>query len=466
MPNDPNLFEATGNTPGTVVLRNFTMTELSAVFILKHSAGPVDTTVTGYFELYPENITIDFASFTDPDSQIRFPQVSLRRDHGSLIFSCRCAADQNKLCEHQVRVFFNLMNRPEIRIFFDEKLRLERIKIFAAAYGLENEERPEDFFRLEYENKRTDIIPVIKDLLPVTREKNAALQELLLPKPMPLFSRHKEEEENSRKILVLKQHRYYSHFQADLLEASLSSTGKIRNPLKQLNATDHLWTTENIDELKFYTAISKFQQNYEAEKPETEINGLKALVKNPLGLDIFYHDAKVSPNITVSSIIPVKLGSQQIDLNLAVDLKNSFYTISGQLVLENKTYDLNLLNIKYKYFVYYNDTMHLIGNADFLKVIDFFRQNNNHLVIHESKFSAFEEDILSKLENRIHITYSYLKPATKEQLKENSFDHAVEKIIYLSDSESFILITPVMRYGHVEVPVMSRKQIRAMDQAG
>src|SRR5690606_39169525 len=33
-------------------------------------------------------------------------------------------------------------------------------------------------------------------------------------------------------------------------------------------------------------------------------------------------------------------------------------------------------------------------------------------------------------------------------------------------SEDFILITPVMRYGGLEIPVISRKQIKTKDKAG
>lgn len=466
MSDHTNLFQISGNHPDTYILSDFNIAELSAVYILKHSAGAIDSTVSGYLELHPQHITVDFASFVDTNSQIKFPQVTVRHAQQSLIFSCRCAADKHKLCEHQVRVFFNLMSRPEIRIFFDDKLRQEKIKSFATAYGLENEKRLEDLFILEYEQKKVVITPLIKDLIPVTKENNLALQELLLPAGPQLFPLHQEEDEQLKKILVLKQHRYYTHFQADLLECGVTLNGKLKNPFKQLNPMDYLWATTDIEELKFYTAISKFQQNYEAEKPETEISGLKALVRNPLGLDVFYHDTKVSPNLTVSAVVPVKFGQRKIDLNLSVGLKKGYYTISGELVLENKAYDLRMLNIRYKYFIFYEGVMHLIDNADFLKVIEYLRQHNNHLVIHESKFALFQEDILAKLENRININYSYLKPATAEQLRESNFDDSMVKIIYLSDAENYILITPVMRYGNVEVPVLSRKQIYATDPTG
>jgi superfamily II DNA or RNA helicase len=464
MPNKPDFPESVKKNPDTFIWNNLKISELSAIQILRHSAGPVDTTVKGYFDLHPENITTGFASFIDSDSQIKFPQVSIRQHQDAIILSCRCAANKHMLCEHQVRVLFNLMQRQEIRIFFDEKLRLEKIKAFAVAYGLENEKKPENFFGLEYDQKKYEIVCLVPDLLPITQEKTIRLKELLLPDHTAPWL--KLGDESKTKILVLKQHKYYTHFQAELIECMVTSSGKLRNPLQQLNPMDYLWATENINELKFYTAITKFQQNYEAEKPEIEIEGLKALVKNPLLLGIYYHDAKISPNLTVSSVLPVKVKNQKTEINLYVSLEKDFYTITAEVLLDGKAYDLKLLNIRYRYFILYEDVMHLIDHADFLKVIEFFRQHNNHLVIHESKFSVFQDDIISKLENRINVTYSYLKPATPEQLEQSDFDHSIQKIIYLSDSENYVLITPVMKYGKVEIPVLSRKQIYATDQSG
>jgi superfamily II DNA or RNA helicase len=464
MPNKPDFPESVKKNPDTFIWNNLKISELSAIQILRHSAGPVDTTVKGYFDLHPENITTGFASFIDSDSQIKFPQVSIRQHQDAIILSCRCAANKHMLCEHQVRVLFNLMQRQEIRIFFDEKLRLEKIKAFAVAYGLENEKKPENFFGLEYDQKKYEIVCLVPDLLPITQEKTIRLKELLLPDHTAPWL--KLGDESKTKILVLKQHKYYTHFQAELIECMVTSSGKLRNPLQQLNPMDYLWATENIDELKFYTAITKFQQNYEAEKPEIEIEGLKALVKNPLLLGIYYHDAKISPNLTVSSVLPVKVKNQKTEINLYVSLEKDFYTITAEVLLDGKAYDLKLLNIRYRYFILYEGVMHLIDHADFLKVIEFFRQHNNHLVIHESKFNVFQDDIISKLENRINVTYSYLKPATPEQLEQSDFDHSIQKIIYLSDSENYVLITPVMKYGKVEIPVLSRKQIYATDQSG
>lgn len=466
MPENPDLFTPVKSDQNTYTLTDFQFRDLNTVFILKHSSGPADTEATGYFKLDPQQISIGFASFTDHDSSIRFPQADIRMDNGSLILSCRCSAVKNRLCEHQTRVLFNIMQRNELRLFFDTQLRHEKIRQIAAAYGLENETQPDNFFQLEYDKQGIQIIPLIKDLLPVTKEKNTLLQELLLPKTPVIPLILKKEEDNTKRILLLKQHRYYSHFQVDLMESVITVNGKLKNPLKSLNAVDYVWITEQPDELKFYMAISRFQHNYEAEKAVADLEGLKALVRNPLQLDVFYHDPAISAQVTASSVLPVKLKNIKIEISLSVHLKDNFYTVNAELILADKIYDLQLLLIKFNYFIWFNETLHLIDNPDLLRVIDFFRQNNNHLVIHESKFAEFQDNILSKLENNIKINYSYVKPATKKQLKESKFDNSTEQLIYLSDSEDYVLITPVMRYGNIEVPVLSKKQIFATDQLG
>jgi hypothetical protein len=99
-----------------------------------------------------------------------------------------------------------------------------------------------------------------------------------------------------------------------------------------------------------------------------------------------------------------------------------------------------------------------------LRVIRFFKANNEILLIHSSKYEVSCRNILSKLEERIHINYSYIQSATKVQLEEKNFH--IERVIYLRQQENYIGITPVMKYGEVEVPVYSRKQIFDTDQNG
>ncbi|MBC7416823.1 MAG: DEAD/DEAH box helicase, partial [Pedobacter sp.] len=110
--------------------------------------------------------------------------------------------------------------------------------------------------------------------------------------------------------------------------------------------------------------------------------------------------------------------------------------------------------------------LYLIPRLNFLRVIDYFRKQGNRVALHKSKYAAFQKTILIPLETSIKVNYAYLKPATKTQIEEKGFDLEEECRVYLSESEEFVLITPVMVYGNIEVPVLSRKQIQATDKLG
>lgn len=74
--------------------------------------------------------------------------------------------------------------------------------------------------------------------------------------------------------------------------------------------------------------------------------------------------------------------------------------------------------------------------------------------------------MLNKLENKLLIDYTYIKPATQEQIKKEGFDQPAEKIIYLSDFGAHVMIIPVLRYGEAEIPIRTQRQIYGTDEKG
>src|SRR5690606_40154837 len=62
---------------------------------------------------------------------------------------------------------------------------------------------------------------------------------------------------NTQRIVVLGEHKYYRHLHIELLEAALAQTGKIKNPLKQLNPLDFIWQSNEPQVLKFYTGLAR-----------------------------------------------------------------------------------------------------------------------------------------------------------------------------------------------------------------
>lgn len=309
----------------------------------------------------------------------------------------------------------------------------------------------------------------VKDIMPEQELISPELTELksrLLKRAgwqLPVTARQAE---GKLRILVLRKHKYYMHFVAEIYEAETGANGKLKNGLVLLDPLDFIWKVNDPDELKFYAAIVRLRNSYDAEHTEADIEGLRAMVKNPLHLDVYYHDPEKSLNITIRSIVPAALGMLKPDLRLHVVRRKEFYEITARLYVAEKSYSLDLLNIKYQYFLFYNGVMQLIDNLAYLEIIDVFKRNNNRLSFPEEAYEEFQRTILSRLEGKVKVDYAYLKPATKKQLQENNFDASNEKLIYLSDAGEYVLITPVIRYGNVEVPVLSQQQIYSIDSSG
>jgi hypothetical protein len=448
------------------VFQDFETSMLNSVFILKHSATAIDTGVKGFYNLSPEEISNNNALFLVPDLTSKMFEVAVVRTEQALLMVCSCDHSQDSLCEHQSRVLFNIMSRDELRIFFDQRLRWDKISQVAKDYGMEKEVDPDEFFEVVYSEKTFIIKPKNKDLLKFDKETDLYFKTHLLPQiSQPVFLTP-EVFSATKRIIVFREHKYYKHFYIEIYEAAASIKGKIKNPLVVIDPMEFIWRLDDPAELKFYTAVLKFKNTYESERSDSDQEGLKALVKNPLGLDVYLHDPKSSVNVNATSLLPVKLELLKLDIRLNVNLKDSFYEIFGKLYLKDKGHDLELLELKYNYFLLFKDCMYLIYNPDFLKVIAFFKQHNNKVLVHQNKFDVFKEQVLSKLEDKVQVIYSYLKPATIRQLKERNFDLENEKIIYLSDLGNYVIITPVVRYGDVEVPVLSSRQIHGIDSRG
>ncbi|MFC3559744.1 DEAD/DEAH box helicase [Pedobacter jamesrossensis] len=463
---EQNLGQLEGEiNPYDYILKDFNLKNLSHLIILKHLNQQIHTYVKGYLSLFPEQIEINFAAFSHESATLNFPIVQVQQTDNTVKLSCRCDTPKNKLCEHQAQALYNILKRQDLLIFFDENLRRQQLVKVALDYGLEKEENLDSVFNIKLNNGGLSISPKIKALQAFNTEARQNLESVLLPEIKAKIP-FKGTKDSNNLILVLGQHRYYSNLNIELFEAQITKAGKAKNPFKQVNPADLIFKTEDSTELKYYSGISKFQNNYTPGQIETELEALKAIVKNPSKIPVYLHDAKLSANIQASSVTAVELLILDGDLRLTVNQKDDFFEISGRLIIDGNAYSLENLRIRYEYFVQLNNKLYLLGRADLVKVIGFFIKQSNRLVIHKSKYAEFQKNILIKLEGSVHVDYSYLKPATSKQIEEKGFDLENEKLVYLSESEDYVLITPVMRYGNLEIPVLSKKQIQAQDKFG
>jgi hypothetical protein len=472
-------------------LSGFNISALNAIWIQRFSQGILNPESKGYLDLHPHDIGIDHASFSALHNSANFPDVHIAlRDKANdsmgagasdggmnrtLTVSCSCSGLPGKLCLHAAQVLYNIAYRDELRVFFDESLRLRQLTQFALPYGMQDEERLDRYFHLQYGNGKATIQPT-GGLVPFTRETTALLEEQLLPGPVLSGPAGRAQSgpagrtlpapEHDGLAVVFRQHKYYKHLCISLFRAPVTYSGKIKNPLMPMDPADFIWREDDNTVLKFYTGISRFQNNHTTPRSAAGLEALKAIVKNPQGLGFFSHKNDASENITAASVEPVTIGGPIHDLNLFVHEKGNFYALSGSVRIDGLPCDIRDLVIRHDYFVARGSVLHLVPHIHFLKVIEFFRLRPDGILIHASKFPEFRGEILDKLAETVNITYDYLKTATKEQLENSGLTRPPDKIIYLSDSAAYVLIDPVMKYGETEIPLFSKKQIQAKDEKG
>ena len=247
--------------PTDYVLANISFPNVTLNLLLKHISADALMTLGSVYDIYPTFLTLQAGAFASNAGAGRFPGVAVTQAGLSLRLSCSCAVLKTHLCQHQALVLQALITRPELRVFFDGNLRREKIKPVARDYGLADEENLDAYFELEYADKTVKVKPRLKELLPVNSATQAYLTETLLPKPKLPLPQPAVSSSGKTYIVVLAEHKYYKHLYLELYVAPTTRVGKLKNPLQVINPSDLIWITDKPDELKFYTAISKFQRN-------------------------------------------------------------------------------------------------------------------------------------------------------------------------------------------------------------
>ncbi len=265
-------------------------------------------------------------------------------------------------------------------------------------------------------------------------------------------------------VVVIGQHRYYNRFSAQLVECSVSGSGELKNPCTILNPVDLVWGSSDPDEVRFYTSLLKFQNYY--EKSLTDLVVLKALVKNPRRYSFYYHDSSISEKISVRSISRIKVSKPELELKVRVSQREETYVITPELYINHAFCAVSSVTVRFDHFVVIDDRWYLADNPGMLQVIGWFSKHESPLTMAADEFAEFKTDVLAEMETYVAIQYEYLKTATPEQKKNGGFNGQPERLLYLSDLGDYVILEPVMRYGPVEVPILSQRQVFGQDAPG
>lgn len=444
--------------------KRFPLGSLTETLIAQQTQGGMYIESREYQLITPHSLEIDHGIFLSQYAIPPFPPVTVLRQEQQLLVSCTCHHAPDKLCVHEAQVLTALVRREELRIFFDTKLRHEKLKKFAADYGLSATTDLDGYFAIHFENNKIAISSRLPSLLAVNPDTLQAMNQVLYPvvEAIPMEA---PATDGKTICVVFKQHKYHKHLLVELYSASVSKEGKIKNPMSLVPPLDLAWTLDDPEHLKFYTAVHKFQNHPAAKRSPSDLTALKAIVRNPGGYRFYCHNPEVSDNITATSIIPVKTALLPGNLTLTVTQEGEFYAIGGRLSLDDKEYTLGDVGLRFNWFLQIDDTLYLVDQLQALGVIELLKKKHQFLV-HASKYTEFKLQLLDKLEDTIQIGYEYIPEATPVQLEQLGFNEGLQRIIYLSDLKNYVMIIPVVRYGDIEIPIRTKRLVHGTDEKG
>lgn len=443
--------------------KRFPLHHLNETLIAQSSASGQYVEQKEYQLISPHTLEQDSGIFLNRLAYPIFPPVTVLRQDQQLLISCTCNQDHHKLCTHEAQVLTALLRREEFGVFFFPLIRKEKLKQFGADFGLNAAEDPDDFFSVQWENKLV-ITPKHPALQAVNNAAIQAINQVLFPVSEEEL-REDTIAEGKTIITVLKQHKYNRHLLIELYSAPVSKEGKIKNPLTMIAPLDLAWTLDDPEHLKFYTAVHKFQNHPSSKRSASDLKALKAIIKNPARYPFYIHNAEISENITASSISPVKVSLLQNSLRLRVSKEGAFYAIDGKMQVGPLKLDLKDAQLRFNWFLQADKSLYLVDQLPALGMIELLKKKD-HFLIHNNKYTEFKTQILDKLEDKLPIDYQYLTTITPEEVSNEADRHSLQRIIYLSDLKNYVMIIPVIRYGEIEIPIRTQRQVHTTNAKG
>src|SRR4051812_12803812 len=102
-----------------LIFKGVDFRDITHAFIFSNSSTMPDSGSERFFSIQPQEIRLNEGLFINTGGNIPFPPVNIRWLADVLTLACGCAYSGLKLCEHQAQVLYNIMERPDLRIFFD-----------------------------------------------------------------------------------------------------------------------------------------------------------------------------------------------------------------------------------------------------------------------------------------------------------------------------------------------------------
>ena len=374
--------------------------------------------------------------------------VVIEQANGHLSLACTCYNPSKKLCAHIHFAIAEIRNTNELQLPFNDEQRFDFLHKYAAKMGLTNLGNPDDLFELKFDYGRIHVHPRYT-LLSLTAYEKQELKRQLIPE----FQFPKLNNAEKKEFVLVETSNYSKELVFTLMEAPLSKSGELKSPVEKVTLQEKMRQHTNQDELLFFSAL--MQQDVYGAKPFL----YQDIVRNPLHFPFYFHaNSWDTKRVNVKNLELVTVQPGNPEATLFVRQSGDFYVLTCEVTIGHKTFQSKNIHLSGSFFRS-AEKLFFVNNETVVQVLHFFKSKNHEIFIHRTQFESFREEFLNPLEQRITVSYSFVKKAPAKVIKERSLNQVSEHLIYLSESDDYILITPVICYGEVEVAVLSRRTV-------
>ena len=387
----------------------------------------------------------------------------LQRDE-KIIMDCSCSNEDQSLCGHLNFLLNEINTVLDLQLPFNAAYRNNRLQQKALELGVKDVTNLDEMFSIQLDKGRLFIAPKF-NILTLNKESKTLLKSELVPD----FNFPKAETIITfKEFLVFSTNMHDDRVEISWMNAPLSKAGTLKTPITAVNVLDLMSTSIPQNHFSFYKSLISQRVSGVEFNIYDYLNRLKYILDNPLKLPIYYFDVQNSwsQKLTPKNIVPLEIICSDCFAKIFVKQQNDYYVLTCSVRIDNNDFQSKHINLIGYFFLWNGRKLNFIGDLTIIRVIKFFRENKDEIFIHSSQFHEFQEDFLNRLNGPISIHYEFVKSAPKGVVKKQKLNLISEYMIYLSESEDYILITPVMVYGETEIAIRTNQQIYTENPAG
>lgn len=384
--------------------------------------------------------------------------------NGNIILDCSCTNESEKLCTHLSFLLKEINSLKEYQIAFNETLRAELLLKKAKDLGLKNPQNLDDIFNISIDQGRYFIEPKF-NILNLNVDSLQSLKNEFIPE---FIFPTKNTTVQSTEFLVLAENEYSEQLTVEWMQAPITKIGTIKSPITPVKVLEKMNESLHSEHLPFFLAVLQQKLSDGKQTLGEQLLQLKQLLKNPLNLPLYFFDRgkHYAQKISAKTIESLEIRKVNSSASIFVRQQNEYYVLTCTIKIDNTELESKRIKLVGSFFFWDNKTLNFIDHLGIIRVINFFAENKHELFIHSSQYTDFQEEFLHKLEQSIAVNYEYVKPAPAKIVKKQSLDRITEYMIYLSESDDYILITPVVSYGDSEVAARSKRSMYVENPAG